>query len=163
MTPSRDELLRLSDTDLFRKCQCDTFRGTGPGGQHRNTTDSAVRLTLIGTSISASAANYRSQHRNKSAALKKLRLEIAFAVRDPNAKPWKEPPRVATSNPDYPLFIANLLDILAATVFRISDAAAKLGISTGKLNRILARDPKVWKHVNDRRQDAGLKSLKSGK
>lgn len=50
----------------------ETFRAGGPGGQHQNTTDSAVRLTHLPSGSSVIARDERSQHRNKKAALDRL-------------------------------------------------------------------------------------------
>ncbi len=55
----------------------ETFRAGGPGGQHQNTTDSAVRATHIPTGISTIARDQRSQHRNKQMALDRLRHQLA--------------------------------------------------------------------------------------
>ncbi len=49
-----------------------TFRAGGPGGQHQNTTDSAVRATHRQTGLAAVAREERSQHRNKALALERL-------------------------------------------------------------------------------------------
>lgn len=64
------------DDTLLSECRIETFRAGGPGGQHQNKTESAVRLTHLPTGISVSSRDSRSQHRNRQIALERLRAAL---------------------------------------------------------------------------------------
>jgi protein subunit release factor B len=74
------------DLDSLRKeVQFQTLRGTGPGGQHRNKVETAVRATHIPTGITVLATEHRSQYRNKTLALERLRSRLI--IRNKKRKP----------------------------------------------------------------------------
>jgi protein subunit release factor A len=65
-----------SDEALLAECEVQTFRAGGPGGQHQNVTDSAVRLRHLPTGLTVTCRAQRSQYLNKMDALRRLRLKL---------------------------------------------------------------------------------------
>ena len=170
--PSWRDLLPLEDARLIAQCDVDRFRASGPGGQKRNKTDSAVRLRHRASGVEAQAVESRSQHENRARALRRLRMTIALRLRAPVdldggvvAAPLDEAirdGRIAMGRRDarYPATVAALFDVLESAGWRLSDVARHLEVSTAAIGRFLARDDTVFRAANERRQALKLTPLR---
>src|SRR5262249_32667019 len=82
MSPRRATWTQLSDAQLLDQCEVDTYRASGPGGQKRNKTNSAVRIRHPATGLLVIAEESRSQHENRARALRRLRKAFYLKIRE---------------------------------------------------------------------------------
>jgi hypothetical protein len=172
-TPERSRWTDLDDVRLLAQCQVDTYRASGPGGQKRNKTSSAVRLRHGPSGLAVIAEESRSQHENRGRALRRLRQALFLRIRNEREVPQtfaKNPRwqaicpaggRLALSRRDVRFWpaVGMVLDILEAAGGSVSSAARWLAISTANLVDFLATEPKVWQEANRIRIEHGLKLL----
>ena len=173
---TRSTWTAMTDDQLLDQCEVDTYRASGPGGQKRNKTSSAVRLRHPPSGLIVIAEESRSQHENKQRALRRLRQALFLQLRE--ELPAGADADGVTSRADYreargpdgrlhlgrkdPRFwpaVGVVLDVLQAVEARVSDAARVLGISTANLIDFLQSDPKVWQQANVLRARFGQKPL----
>src|SRR5690348_15846972 len=79
----RDAWIAASDEEKVRQCDVDRYRASGAGGQHRNKTESAVRLRHRASGVIVHADDSRRQGVNKARATKRLRDALALDIRLP--------------------------------------------------------------------------------
>jgi hypothetical protein len=166
---TRAGLLALSDAELVGQCDVDTYRASGPGGQKRNKTSSAVRLRHRPTGLRVIAEESRSQHENKATAVKRLRQAVVLHLREPAAAGRPEiaacgDGRLGLASAKDPRFwpaAGVALDAVAGSGGQLSTAAELLGVSTANLGDFLALHPKVWQEANRIRVECGLAALRS--
>ena len=150
----------------------DTYRASGPGGQKRNKTSSAVRIRHLPSGLLVIAEESRSQHENRARALRRLRQALYLKVRDElelsalRLSPAYREARNAggrlelgRKDPRFWPAVGVVLDVLQTVAARVSDAAAALDITTGNLIDFLQIDPKVWEQANQMRARFGHKTL----
>ncbi|HEY1555996.1 MAG TPA: peptide chain release factor-like protein [Kofleriaceae bacterium] len=167
--------LLASDDSLIAQCEVDRYRASGPGGQHRNKTESAVRLRHRASGASAIGEDSRSQSENKMHAVRRLRAAIALDVREPVALDGFQPSaRLAAlvaggtaplgaktrQTGEYWAAIAELLDLIVAGGLEIGATAQRLGITTGALSKLVLHDDHVARAVNDLRRGRGMRPLR---
>jgi protein subunit release factor B len=85
--------LALDDAALSAECEEDFFIASGPGGQHRNKTESGVRLQHRPTGVVVTATERRSQAQNRGAALERLRRVLAALGVEPKRRRPTRPTR----------------------------------------------------------------------
>jgi ribosome-associated protein len=87
--------LRLDDAALAAECELEVFIASGPGGQHRNKTESGVRLRHHLTGVTTAATERRSQLQNRGEALARLRRRLEALAVEPKLRRPTRPTKAA--------------------------------------------------------------------
>src|SRR5947208_11340657 len=143
----RGQWTRLSDPQLLAQCEVDTYRASGPGGQKRNKTSSAVRIRHLPSALIVIAEESRSQHENRVKALKRLRQAFWLHLRETirtealasvsqreelaSVRSFSGKLEVGRRDARFWPVVGLMLDVLEVTEGRVSETAKALGISTG--------------------------------
>src|SRR5690242_21674945 len=89
----------LTDEQLLAQCAVDTYRASGPGGQKRNKTSSAVRIRHEPSGLIVIAEESRSQHENRARALRRLREALYLKLRE-ELPPEERTPEALAARPE---------------------------------------------------------------
>lgn len=158
------------DAELLKQCELRTARRRGPGGQHRNKTESAVILKHLPTGVEGQAAERRSQSDNARNALKRLRVNLALDVRDASLLEmtptdlWRKrcPAGRIVVNPEHADFaplLAEALEVVLDHAGHLHGAAVQLGCTFSQLCKFLKDEPRAWQRVSQWRHERGLPAL----
>jgi hypothetical protein len=162
----------LADEPLLKQCVIGFGRTSGPGGQHRNKVETAVRLEHTPTGVSATATERRKQQENRREAIRRLRIKLAIDTRTrPRLEGYRPTPlwetrrqgRQVSVNPkhrDYPGLLAEALDVVVARNYDVAGAAGILGVSMSQLAKLIRHEKRAMAHVNEQRVERGLPALR---
>jgi hypothetical protein len=170
MKPSTPHPATIPAEKLLAECDIERLRRSGPGGQHRNKVETAVRLRHRPTGVQAEAGERRSQAENRQAALARLRLNLALEVRGPCSADqgpsnlWRSRCRagrvhVSPSHDDLPTLLAEALDWIDVCRGDVKQAAESLGCTPSQLVKLLKKEPRAFVLVNLWRSEQGLLRL----
>ena len=169
MSQANDHPAACSPEQLLAECEVRRLRRSGPGGQHRNKVETAISLHHIPTGARAEASERRSQAQNRSAAMFRLRVNLALEVRCRCGSDYVPSTlwrlrcagrlNVSASHDDFPALLAEALDVLAALDADPKRSAARLSCTPSQLVRLLKLDPRALLLVNQWRKRRRLHAL----
>ncbi len=156
--------LRKTDTAILKTARMDVFKGSGRGGQKRNKTSNAIRLTLSHLTVTESAA--RSRAANINGAIRKIRMAIALDVLQAtkNRNKFKKLPeeirihlqtdlmRINPKNPIFPIFIGSLIDVYIKHKGEIGAIAQEFQTNTSQIRKFIDRNSFLLESLKELRR-----------
>jgi hypothetical protein len=162
---------RIPEAELLQDCRVRFGRASGPGGQHRNKVETAVRITHLPSGIEAAAGETRSQASNRKVALSRLRVKLALEI--PVSWEEEEPPSLLwqarcrngriVCNPAHneaPALLAESWAWLCREQFDFSAAARRLNCTASQLLKFLGHFSAACERIQQQRRASGLAPLK---
>ncbi len=153
--------VRKADEELIKLSRVDIFKATGKGGQKKNKTSNAIRLTLSYISVTESSS--RSKAENTKKAVKKLRTSIALdTTKSEHNRVFKEFPeeiipyinsstvRINPTNPVFPIFVGCLVDVFIKSGGRWDIIGKEFGTTTSQIRKFVEKNrflPGVFKEL----------------
>jgi hypothetical protein len=162
----------LTEEALMEECDFNTGRRSGPGGQHRNKVETAVRLAHRPSGVTAEASERRNQGENRKEAMFRLRVKLALEVRTivdetfALAAEWEGRVKggkimVNEKHDHFPVLLADSLDLLEANGFEVTLVAERIGCTATQIVKLLSKEPRALAKVNAQRESKGLRKLES--
>jgi RF-1 domain len=162
-----------TDETLLESCQITFLRRSGPGGQHRNKTETAVIIEHRPSGLRGEANERRSQAENRRLALFRLRLFLATTIREPSivnddsgiSDLWRSRSKnerlsISAEHTDFPSILAEALDCIADCEFQLDVAALRLLVSSSQIVKLLKQHRPAFEMVNRERLVRNLGILK---
>jgi hypothetical protein len=168
-----DAILAQDEEHFLRHCKVEFYKSGGPGGQKRNKTSSAAKITHVPTGIEAHSNDFRSQAENRARSLHRLRFRIAAELRTRIDIMSYEPPawlraytpgtpdaprriHVNPKNVDFARVAAHVLDVINGVDGNVPRAAALLGVSSSSLAKWLRLERTIYDAYAGIRRANGL-------